>query len=612
MARSRHEGISTLSATTFDVDLPFESLVDVLRHRAQHSPSKIAYTFLPEGDQQAKTLTYAELDEQVRAVAAQLQRIGCQGKRVLLLLPSGEDYVIGFLGCLYARAVPVTVYSPGSKRRLRRIEVIAHDADPAAVLTTEHFVSSVDQALINAAGSADVARLTLGQIPLSCAPDWQRPAIDRTSLAYLQFTSGSTAQPKGVMITHGNLLHNHQIMKAAWAQDENSVIVGWLPLFHDLGLIGVVLQSLMLGAHAVLMPPAAFAMKPYRWLQAISRFRADSSGAPNFAYDLCVRSVSSEQLATLDLSCWKVAFNGSESVRPRTLSAFSAKFQPCGFRPQAHFPCYGLAEATLFVAGGSATAHPRQSVFAADALEAKVATPVTAESERTRTLVSVGTAILDQQLEIVHPEKRTLCRPGEIGEIWLASPSVSPGYWQNEEQTKTTFHAYLADTRRGPYLRTGDLGFVFEDQLYISGRLKDLIIVAGRNHYPDDIEATVQQSHPSLRPGHGAAFAVDVDGEERPVVVVEVDRSYRPERQPPNDDRHWRASPNGHVGTEGLTDVVQISKVIRRAVSEEHELNLHDVVLLKHGAIPTTSSGKLKRQACRSLYLSESLDHFPR
>jgi acyl transferase domain-containing protein len=361
------------------------------------------------------------------------------------------------------------------------------------------------------------------------------------------------------------------------------MLVSWLPLFHDMGLIGNVLQALYVGVPCILMAPAAFLQQPLRWLQAISHYRATTSGAPNFAYDLCVSKITPEQRASLDLSSWTVAFNGAEPVRADTLDRFTTAFAPCGFRREAFYPCYGMAEATLFVSGGLPSDPPL--LYQVDRVALEQNRVIAATDEQARTLVSCGRSWLDQQLVIVDPESRSACPPGQVGEIWVAGPSVAQGYWNRPEQTQETFQAYLADGHAGPFLRTGDLGHLQDGELFITGRLKDLMIIRGRNHHPQDIELTVEQSHPALRAGCGAAFAIEIEGSEQLVVAQEVRR-----------DQLRKLDTEDVIGA------------IRQAIAEQHELQVHTVLLLKTNSIPRTSSGKIQRHACRAGFLSGGLN----
>jgi acyl-CoA synthetase (AMP-forming)/AMP-acid ligase II len=437
---------------------------------------------------------------------------------------------------------------------------------------------------------------------------WQEPAIGSDTLAFLQYTSGSTGTPKGVVLSHGNLLYNQRMLQQAFRHTERSTIVGWLPLYHDMGLIGTVLQPLYMGIPCVLMPPMAFLQRPFRWLQAISRFKATCSGGPNFAYDLCVRKVTPEQRATLDLSSWASAFNGAEPVRQETLERFAMAFEPCGFRRQAFHPCYGLAEATLIVSGGQKTTLPTVHTVQKSALEQhRVATAMPGD-EGAQTFVSCGHALLKQQIVIVDPTFLTRCQPGQVGEIWVAGPSVAQGYWNRSEETAQTFQSYLADTGEGPFLRTGDLGFLHQGELVVTGRMKDVIIIRGSNHYPQDIELTVEQSHRSLRPGCGAAFSVDIAGEERLVVVQEVERRYQSPRRRHPERRRADIEPGFDPLCPKAFDADSIVGNIRQAVAEKHGVQVYAVMLLRAGSMPKTSSGKLQRYACRSDFLTQTLE----
>ncbi len=562
------------------------SLIQLLRGRALEHPERPAYTFLADGEEEGGRLTFAELDAQARALGARLQRLGLAGQRALLLYPPGLEFVSAFLGCLYGGVVAVPAYPPRSERMLPRLRSIARDARPAVALTTSDLRARVEALagrLPEMAGAQWLA--TDGLDAAGLAEEWEEPEIDGDTLAFLQYTSGSTAQPKGVMVTHGNLLHNEEMIQAAFAQSERSLIVGWLPLYHDMGLIGNVLQPLYVGASCVLMSPVAFLQRPARWLRAISRYRGTTSGGPNFAYELCVRKIPPAERHGLDLSSWQVAFNGAEPVRAETLERFAAAFAPCGFRREAFYPCYGLAEATLFVSGGAAGAGPAVGSFRPADLELGQVAATAALDPAGRRLVGCGRAWSETEIAIVDPATGRRCAPDRVGEIWVAGPSVAAGYWDNPAETARTFQARLAGETGeagGPFLRTGDLGFLREGSLFVTGRLKDLIILRGRNHYPQDLEATAEESHPALRAGASAAFAVDAAGEERLVVVAELERRREAE-----------------AGAA--------AEAVRRAVAEAHEVRVHEVVLVRAGTIPTTSSGKIQRHATRDGYLAGEL-----
>ena len=560
----------------------FSTSVDLLHYRAVQQPDRTAFTFLLDGEIESDRLTYGELDRLARSIAAQLQGLGLSGERALLLYPPGLDYLAAFFGCLYAGVVAVPAYPPRSPRNTPRIKAIWADAQAAIALTTTGTLSKLQSLLASKTDLGDIEWLTTDNLAKGLEESWQQPFINIDTLAFLQYTSGSTGTPKGVMLSHGNLLHNAAMTYQLMGHSPSSKFVSWLPTYHDMGLIGGILQPLYGGFPCILMPPAAFLQRPYRWLQAISRYKGTTSGAPNFAYEFCIQKITPEQQETLDLSSWDVAFNGAEPIRQDTLERFCVKFAPCGFRPQAFYPCYGMAEATLMVSGGRKTTPPVVKTISRVALERHQVVETSVESEDASTHVSCGQTLPGQQIVIVNPETLTRCCNHEVGEIWVSGPSVGHGYWNQPEQTRETFHAYLSDTGEGPFLRTGDLGFLQDGELFITGRVKDLIIIRGRNLYPQDIELTAERSHAKLRLGSGAAFSVEVDGEERLVVVQEVE---------------FRQKPN----------VEDVTAAIRQAVAEEHEVQVHTVVLIKPGSILKTSSGKIQRRATRSAFLAGQL-----
>ncbi|MCA1729470.1 MAG: aminotransferase class I/II-fold pyridoxal phosphate-dependent enzyme, partial [Actinobacteria bacterium] len=492
--------------------------------------------------------------------------------------PPGLKYVAAFLGCLYAGVVAVPAYPPRLNRSTSRLRTIVTDSNATVVLTTTRIFSNLERRLAHGPEMKSLRWLATddGKDPVG---KWCRPEMGGNTLALLQYTSGSTAAPKGVMLTHGNLLHNLAMIYHALRHTSHSQMVIWLPPYHDMGLIGGVLQPLYAGLPATLMSPISFLQRPLRWLQAISRLEAHTSGAPNFAYDLCVRRSTTEERATLDLSSWEVAFTGAEPIRQETLERFATAFAPCGFRREAFYPAYGLAEATLFVSGGSKTTPPVVLPLEGAELESDRVVAASSRDKEARKLVSCGRTLADQKVVVVNPDSLTRCPPDRVGEIWVSGPSIAQGYWGQAEETRHTFRAYLADTGEGPFLRTGDLGFLHHRELFVTGRLKDLIIIRGRNHYPQDIEHTVEQSHIALRPGSCAAFSVASDEGEQLVIVQELERRY--------------------VTNADLSEVLAS---IRCAVAEHHELQVHAVVLIKTGSILKTSSGKIRRQATRAAY----------
>jgi 8-amino-7-oxononanoate synthase len=560
------------------------NLVELLLHRARCQPDDIGFTYLVDGENEQVHLTYRELDRQARAIGAWLQSRQLAGQRALLLYPAGLDFIVAFFGCLYAGVIAVPVYPPRRNRSMNRIQAIADDAEAKVALTTELVFNRVMPLIDETPHLKQLAWLPTCQVPAEMEQQWSMPDVHGDTLAFLQYTSGSTGAPKGVVLSHANLVHNSALISHSFEHTRSGRGVFWLPSYHDMGLIGGILQPLYIGCPNVLMSPMSFLQKPFRWLSAISRFRGTTSGGPNFAYDLCVRKITPEQRKTLDLSSWRVAFNGAEPVRAETLDAFAEAFEPCGFRRDAFYPCFGLAEATLIVSGGHVHAPPIIRTFDAAALARNEVLDAAPDEEGTRALVGCGENLPDQRIVIVDPETLTACAPGRIGEVWVYGPSMAQGYWQETEATERVFRARLRDTGEGPFLRTGDLGFLQDGELFITGRLKDLIIVHGVNYYPQDIERTVQESHPRLRPDCGAAFTVEEKkGRERLVVVQEV-------------ERHKQSNLTG------------VFDEIRRAVAAEHELALDVIVLIRAGSVPKTSSGKIQRHACRNGYLANALD----
>lgn len=567
-------------------ELEVSSLIDLLHYRVIHQSNKLAFTFLQDGETETCRLTYQELDKQARAIALKLQSLGiAKGERALLLYPPGLEFIPAFFGCLYAGVVAVPAYPPHLNRPMPRLQAIVADTQATVVLTTAQILSNGSRLFTHTPELAALQWLATDSLTGVLEDNWRKIEVTKDTLAFLQYTSGSTSTPKGVMVSHGNLLHNERLIKSGFGHTEQTIVVGWLPLFHDMGLIGNMLQPLYLGTPCILMPPVAFLQNPFRWLQAISRYKGTTSGGPNFAYDLCVSKITDEQRATLDLSSWEVAFNGAEPVRAETIERFSRTFADCGFQQKAFYPCYGMAETTLIVSGGCKETPPVFQTVEKVAIEQSRVIPATSEDGATQKLVSSGKPLQDLRVVIAHPETLTRCAPEEVGEIWVSGDSVTQGYWNRTEETERTFQAYLKDTGEGPFLRTGDLGFLHLGELFVTGRLKDLIIIRGRNHYPQDIELTVEHSHPALQSTCSAAFAIDVALDERLAVVVEVKRSY----------------------LRNL-DVEEVVKAIRQAVAEQHELQVYGVLLLKPGNIPKTSSGKIQRHACLSGYLNSSLD----
>ncbi|WP_431873301.1 AMP-binding protein [Amycolatopsis sacchari] len=556
------------------------TVAGLLRTRAQERPRHVGYTFLADGESQELDLTYGQADARARAVAAALRDAGARpGDRALLLLPPGLDYLTAFFGCLYAGVVAVPLYPPDPfqlDRSLPRIDAVVADCAPVAALTIAPLLGFLDELTSRAPRLGALRWLAVDEAP---GADEGPVTADGESLAMLQYTSGSTSAPKGVQVSHANLLHNSARIQELFRTTPGSRGVSWLPPYHDMGLIGGLLQPLYAGASTVLMSPLHFLENPVRWLRAISRYRVGITGGPNFAYDLCARKADPAEITTWDLSCWEVAFNGAEPIRPGTLRRFAEVFAPAGFRAEAFLRCYGLAEATLIVSGaGGVFDRPAATTVRVDRAgltHGEATEPGDVE------LTSCGRSLPDQRIAVVDPATETECPPGHVGEIWVSGPSVARGYWRRPEATGRTFHARLGEVE---FLRTGDLGFVRDGELVVTGRLKDLIVVRGRNHYPQDLEFTAERAEPALRPGCSAAFAAG----ERVVLVHELRKQ------------------------AGEADPAAVAARIRQAVAAEHGIQAHTVVLLRSGGMPKTSSGKVQRSLCRTLFLAGELPELSR
>jgi acyl-CoA synthetase (AMP-forming)/AMP-acid ligase II len=583
------------------------TLVELLRWRALRQPEQRIYTYLNDGETEGAHLTYQVLDCQARAVAALLQSYGTSGDRALLLYPAGLEFIPAFFGCSYAGIIAVPLPPPNMaqpQRTLPRLRTIASDAQPALVLTTSSILAKAGGIFTQAPELQRMRWVATDKIASSAAQDWRDPEATGNTLALLQYTSGSTAMPRGVMVSHENLLKNSAHISQAFEVKSDTVSVTWLPVFHDMGLTNGIVQPVFGGRECILMSPPSFLQRPVRWLQAISRYRATVSGGPNFAYEMCARKITPAQLSTLDLSNWKVAFNGAEPVRADTLKRFAATFASCGFQPKFFYPCYGLAEATLIVAGGLVQDEPILCATNVTALEHNRAVETSGSQLNVRKLVGCGQAMPDTEVVIVHPESLIACAHNEVGEIWVSGPSVAGGYWNRPEETELTFQNYFANNGEGPFLRTGDLGFLRDGELFVTGRLKDLIIIGGRNLYPHDIELTVEQSHALIRPGCCVAFPAEAAGEERLVIAVEVERRYRLADRS-HEDSEAGSPPQGRP----QLDAEAVSRAIRRAVAEEHDVRVHAVVLLKAGTLPKTPSGKIQRRVCEARYRDGALEH---
>ena len=562
------------------------SLVDVLRRRAAEQPDDPAYIFLPERGGERLSLTFAELYASAEALAINLGERAQIGDRALLLFSPGLEFMVAFFACLLAGVIAVPMMVPRRASSSDASAAILADCSPRFALTRsdlltiarpdlrERFQASrLDWVFVDSCAAASIKE----RDPL--------PVPGRDDIAFLQYTSGSTSAPKGVVVKHGNLVENSEMIRIAFGNTRKSTHVSWVPLYHDMGLILNALQSLYVGALCVIMAPVGFMQRPLSWLRAIHDYRAEVAGGPNFAFDLCVRRYRSEELQGVDLSCWKVAINGAEPVRANTIDRFTATFAPHGFDSKSLQPAYGMAEATLLISANRRGTGPNTRKVDRDALQRnRIITP--ARERDSQILVGCGRQLTGEQLAIVDPETRTLLGPGLVGEVWVGGPHIAEGYWRKPEVTSAVLRAQLASGGDQYWLRTGDLGFVDEGgELYITGRIKDLIIIRGINHYPQDIEETVQNCHVALRRHCGAAFSVpDQEDEEQLVVVQEIERTFR----------------------RGVTRDELVAS-IREAIAKEHELTAGEIVLIRTGSLPKTTSGKLQRQLTRQMFRTGAL-----
>ena len=595
----------------------FATIVQTLEWRAKRNENDIAFTYLADGEKKEESITYGVLADRVKVVAGHLQAQGLEGERVLLLYPSGLEYIIAFLACLYARLVAVPAYPPDPtrlNRTLPRLEAICTDAKVAAILTFTG-LHRFSGSLIKRARVLEGLKWLDTQALVKKKPGqaWRDPEVGPDDLAFLQYTSGSTSDPKGVMLSHRNLMHHLALNQNVSEIYEGAPTVSWVPLYHDLGLIACVLGTVYSGSRLVFMSPIAFLQRPMRWLEAISRYRAVATAAPNFAYELCARKATAAEVARLDLRSLIMASNGAEPIAAGTLEAFCDTFRSCGFRRELFRPGYGLAEATATVTGAKIEAAPALVLSLAKEVlkEGRVKLVKKAGGDALH-YVGLGDVVRvtgSEQLRIVDVESRVECPPLVVGEIWVSSPSVAMGYWNRPEETQQTFAGYIEETGEGPFLRTGDLGFVYEAQLFVTTRLKDLLIINGANFHPQDIEQTVQSAHPDLRPGCTIAFNVDGTTSEELVVVAEV---VDPEEKLTRGNSWALGKVNvlkaRVFDAESLTvKADEILDAIKEAVSKDHGLACHNIVLIKARTIPKTSSGKVQRRQCRQEYLAGEL-----
>ncbi len=582
------------------------SLVDLLRRRSAGASAAKGYTFLADGDEAEVRLTFAELEDHSRRLAAALLANCHRGDRAILFFPAGVDFLKGLFGCLRAGVIGV----PVAYQRLRRpnpvLSSIVADSGANLLITTDEVMADRERCLVHNAGLAGLRWMSVndlvgtGERAVGSGEEFDAGAaaflngksgagsgeeFDPGEVAFLQYTSGSTGSPKGVCLTHRALLHNlRRMQELLHLLPEDCVGVSWLPAYHDMGLIGHILQAVHTGADLVLMSPMSFVQKPLRWLSAISRYRATITCGPNFAFELCTRQIKPRDCEGLDLRSWQVACVGAEPISSRVLDEFTKVFEPFGFRREVFNPCYGLAESTLMVTGGDWQAPPVLRSIRRDALEKETVVPAAAGDPDAKEVVGCGRPVPDLDVRIIDPATGRPCADDRVGEVWVAGPSVAAGYWGRPDESEQVFRARVAGEEAGGYLRTGDLGFFLDGELFVAGRLKDMIIIRGRKLYPQDVEEVLTESHPALRNCDGAAFSVDGDGKEQLVVVHEVDRHHDP------------------------NDRAAIIEAIRSAIAESFALQAHTVALIRFNTLPKTSSGKVRRQECRRLFVLGELD----
>jgi len=567
--------------------MKYPTISALLTENARHYGDRVVFRVLDNGHDESDVISHAGLELDCQAIAARLQRVARRGDRAIILSADSAHFIRAFMACQLAGVIAVPVAPPVPLRNARRadtLRAIARDCAARVVLSSSG-TALREPVRAFAPELAELEWIDVDTVGQEERAGYVAPRVEPEDVSFLQYTSGSTSTPKGVMVSHRALLRNEEIFTASMEITSDDVIVSWLPLFHDMGLIGNVLQAAYAGAELVLMQPQAFVQRPSRWLRAITKYRGTVAGAPNFAFELCVQYIPEQDRSEFELSSWKVAFSGAEPVRPATLDAFARAYQPHGFDRKALYPAYGLAEATLIASGGRRGQGPVTIEVDREALGKGEVVP-----GGDHTIISVGTGRLSREILIVDPDTRVPRDHGVVGEIWLAGADIPLGYWGRPAETELTFGARRADTGSGPYLRTGDLGVWYEGELYVVGRLKDIIIVGGRNHYPQDIEATAEAAHPWVRSGFTAALSAEGAGRERLVLLAEV-------RRPPGS---WRAAgPGGHQAPPALEE---IRRSVRAAVADVHGVQVDEVLLIRPGSLPKTSSGKIQRRACAAAY----------
>ena len=564
-----------------EVDSNKYNILDVLRYRMEHTPDETAFIYLKDGEDDEERVTYRQLGNTASSLAVKMEDMNVTGKTALLLFPPGMEFVYSLFGCFFASVIAVPAYPPRKNRSLDRIRKIVQDSSASIVLTTKEIYESFNRSFSDV---EELQNLEWVVFQHNSCPVTIQKKYNPEDVALLQYTSGSTGHPKGVMITHRNIMRNCEFIRQSFGFSRKTIAISWLPTFHDMGLVGQVFQPVYTGFPSVLMSPVAFFQQPVRWLNAFTKYKGTMGGAPNFAYDL-LTEIPEEERKNLDLSSIKTIYCGAEPIRKSTFDKFTESYKNFGLKPEMLYPCYGMAETTLITSGPPAGRGAVYLSVSGTALLQNKVKVVPENDEEAKHLVGVGYPWLDTIVRIMDPETLHPSADDEVGEIWVNGSSVAPGYWNNPDETQRTFKAHIPGDPNTNYLRTGDLGFIHEGELFVSGRLKDMIIIHGMNIYPQDIEFIVENSHPVLRNNASAAFSVDVNGEERLVVVAEVERA----------------------AIVGL-DIDPVCDSIRQNIALETELVVHAVQLIRTASIPKTSSGKLQRRAIKESFLNKSLE----
>ena len=555
-----------------------QTIIDYFNYNTKNAGSKPSLVLLNDRGEKSKVLTFSELHQEVHKVAGHLQKRLNKGDRALLLYKQNVDFIIAFMACQYIGvvAVPMSFYSSKSVH-FQRVRYILKDADVSAILSTQSLNNEI-QVWNESSNILCIATDNLEEIYRL-----ESVALSQSDLAFLQYTSGSTSDPKGVMVSHGNLLHNSLLIKHKYQHSSNTVMGGWLPYYHDMGLIGLILQSLYLGATLVLMSPIAFVKNPMNWLKAISEYKITTSGGPNFCFEHCVKLYNPNKLLDVDLSHWKNCFNGAEPIREKTIDTFAKLFSQYGFKGQSFYPCYGLAEATLFVTGGNPDMKYRTLYIDSSALSLNKIIEKQ-EGDGVFTAVSSGWSY-ELDVIIVNPESKQQLTENEVGEIWVSGSSVAKGYWGKISLSDEVFHARTNPENGKEYLRTGDLGFLNRNELFVTGRLKDLIIINGKNIYPQDIEEHVTQMDPVLFSGYSATFSLDHDHNEKIVIVQEISNRSQLDKE----------------------QFIEIKKKINLEISANFQTPVASIEFMPKGSLPRTTSGKVQRRRVKDLWLKGEL-----